>query len=278
MRGRFPWWGWLGLALVALGWIAAWTPGAVPPEWRRQTFTPLWLGYVLAMNALALRRGGAALLTHRTGWFLALFPLSAAFWWLFEYLNQFADNWHYTGIAATGDWNYFLQGTLPFATVLPAIASTWFWLRQFPRLESLSLPRISSGPWLAWAALAVGTLALAALPLWPEAFFWALWLAPLLVLAGLQWLVLGESLLAPLAHGDWRPLLQPALAALVCGLFWELWNWGSLAQWRYSVPYVQRFHVFEMPLAGYAGYLPFGVLCALVADLAARLVGGRRLY
>jgi hypothetical protein len=72
--------------------------------------------------------------------------------------------------------------------------------------------------------------------------------------------------------------LQPALAALVCGFFWELWNFGSLARWHYSIPYVQRFHVFEMPLLGYAGYLPFGVTCALVMDVAARLVERRRLY
>ena len=41
------------------------------------------------------------------------------------------------------------------------------------------------------------------------------------------------------------------------------------------IPYVQRFHVFGMPLLGYAGYLPFGIACALVTDLVARLVAGR---
>jgi hypothetical protein len=44
---------------------------------------------------------------------------------------------------------------------------------------------------------------------------------------------------------------------------------------------VQHFHVFEMPLLGYAGYLPFGLECALAADLVARLapcdrIGPRR--
>jgi hypothetical protein len=33
-----------------------------------------------------------------------------------------------------------------------------------------------------------------------------------------------------------------------------------------------------MPLLGYAGYLPFGVTCALVMDLVARLVERRGLY
>jgi len=35
------------------------------------------------------------------------------------------------------------------------------------------------------------------------------------------------------------------------------------------------FHLFEMPLIGYAGYLPFGVGCALVMDLVARIVAPR---
>jgi hypothetical protein len=268
----FPWWGWAGLALAALGWVLAWS-GAAQPEWRRHTFTPLWLGYIVAMNALAFRRSGRSPLTHETGWLLALFPASAVFWWLFEYLNRYVGNWYYTGIADAGDWDYFLQGTLPFSTVLPAVASTRAWLATFPRLEALSLPTVRGHGALAWAALAVGTLALLGIGLWPEALFAALWLAPLLVLAGLQKLVAGGSLFAPLARGEWRPVLLPAAAALVCGFFWELWNWGSSAQWHYSVPYVQRFHLFEMPLLGYAGYLPFGVECALAADLVARAMG-----
>jgi hypothetical protein len=31
------------------------------------------------------------------------------------------------------------------------------------------------------------------------------------------------------------------------------------------VPFVQRWPVFEMPLLGYTGYLPFGLECGLVA-------------
>ena len=274
---RFPAWGGVGVALIGTGWFAAWND-VLPLEWRRQAFTPLWLGYVLLMNALAHRRAGQSLLTHRTGWFLALFPASAAFWWLFEHLNQFVDNWHYSGIEARGDWDYFLQGSLPFSTVLPAVASTWFWLRQFPRFALVRSPALPPTAPFAWAALLVGALGLAAIGLWPQALFPMLWLGPLLLLLGLQALLLDETLLAPLARGDWRPLLQPALAALLCGLLWEFWNWGSLARWHYSVPYVQRFHLFEMPLLGYAGYLPFGVTCALAADTLARLVERRGLY
>jgi hypothetical protein len=36
------------------------------------------------------------------------------------------------------------------------------------------------------------------------------------------------------------------------------------------VQFVNRFHVFEMPILGYAGYLPFGVECAVIADAIMR--------
>ena len=277
---RLPWWGWLGVALIAAGWLLAWSD-FVAPEWRRHTFTPLWVGYVLVMNGLAYRRSGRALVTERTGFLLALFPASAVFWWLFEHLNRFVGNWYYTGTAATGDWDYFLQATLPFSSVLPAVASTWAWLATFPRFEAMGASlffRFSSGFSVesrAWgaASLIAGVAGLACIGVWSQALFSLLWLAPLAVFLGLQKLLVGETLLAPLARGDWRPVLQPAAAALVCGFFWELWNWGSLAQWHYAVPYVQRFHLFEMPLLGYSGYLPFGVECAVIIDLVRRMSG-----
>ena len=265
--GAFPWWGWAGVLLVAAGWLLAWKEGLVPAEWRRHTFAVLWLGYILAMNALTVRRGGAAPLVARPGAFLALFAASAALWWLFEYLNQFVRNWHYSGHAsgaAAGGLEYFVQATLPFATVLPALASTEAWLRTFPRLDALRFVPVGPLPGLPWIAFLVGTLTLAALPLWPQILFPMLWVAPALILGALH-----RAYFAPLAHGDWRPVLLPAAAALVCGFFWELWNWGSLARWQYSIPFVQRFYVFEMPLLGYAGYLPFGVACALAIDALA---------
>jgi hypothetical protein len=275
-RSHFPWWGWLGLALLTVSWLAAWREGLVPAEWRRHVFTSLWLGFIVFVNAAAFRGTGRSLLTHGTGWLVALFPASAGFWWLFEHLNRFTANWHYAGIEASGDWDYFLQATLPFSTVLPAVASVADWCGGLPRFRAMTLPALRGHAALAPIALITGTAALIGLGIWPELLFAMLWLAPLLVLAGLQQLLMGETLLAPLARGDWRPVLLPALAALACGLLWEMWNWGSLAKWHYSIPYVDRFRFFEMPLLGYAGYLPFGLECAFVMDLLSRMVRGDR--
>lgn len=65
--------------------------------------------------------------------------------------------------------------------------------------------------------------------------------------------------LGGLTKGDWRAVGIYAIAALLCGLFWEMWNVHSLAKWTYAIPYLGGLYVFEMPLAGYAGYLFFGI-------------------
>jgi hypothetical protein len=36
-----------------------------------------------------------------------------------------------------------------------------------------------------------------------------------------------------------------------------MWNFLSYPKWIYHVPFVGFLHVFEMPLLGYLGYIPF---------------------
>ncbi|MEW6219742.1 MAG: hypothetical protein AB1634_09460, partial [Thermodesulfobacteriota bacterium] len=264
-----PWWGWLGLALGAGAWGLAWSRFPWLAPWQPFTFTPLWVAYILVVNGLVARRRGSAQPLAAPGYFLALWPLSAAFWWLFEYLNRFAGNWRYLGVEGFSPGLYFLFASLAFATVLPTVLATRDlvaasrWLAPFACWQALSIrrPRL-----LAAGVLALAAAGLAGLGCWPGQLFPLLWLAPLAILISLQVLAGQPTILAPLARGDWRPLLAAAAAAVVCGLFWEMWNVASYAKWIYTVPYVDRFHLFEMPALGYAGYLPFGLECVAVAE------------
>ena len=70
-----------------------------------------------------------------------------------------------------------------------------------------------------------------------------------------------------LSRGDWRPWISLWAGALVCGFFWELWNFWSYPKWIYHVPYVGVAKVFEMPLLGYLGYFPFAMELWLLAHL-----------
>ena len=85
---NYPWWGWGGLE-------SSFYPGRWPGHdfnwfqpFQDHTFTPLWIGYILVINALCVKRTGQCFLTEKPLFYLNLFPISAVFWWTFEFLNQ----------------------------------------------------------------------------------------------------------------------------------------------------------------------------------------------
>lgn len=86
-------------------------------------------------------------------------------------------------------------------------------------------------------------------------------IAPLAATAGILTLVGIRTPFRALEHGRYTQLVALAAAALVCGVFWEMWSDFSMPKWEYSIPDVSRFTLFDMPVVGYAGYLPFGPLC-----------------
>jgi hypothetical protein len=265
----FPWWGWLGLAGCAVSWFVAWTRVPAFAAIQQHTFTPLWLSYIVIVNAVAYARSGRCMMLDDTRAFLALFPASAAFWWFFEYLNRFVQNWSYSSIGNFTAGEYVAFATPSFATVLPAVLGTMDVLLTFGAFRKFDgLPRIAlAAPRAAAAAtLVLSGIGLLGLGLLPDGLFPLVWVAPGLLIVCAQVLAGRPTVFAPLARGEASGLVAACAAALVCGVFWEMWNEFSLAKWVYHVPFVNRFHLFEMPLLGFAGYLPFGLECLVVAD------------
>src|SRR2546429_3510142 len=86
--------GWLGLGLLAVCWPLNWT---MPGARTAYLFFPLWLGYVLVVDALVQRRAGNSLWSRSRKNFVLLLVLSAPVWWLFELINLRTGNWEYLG-------------------------------------------------------------------------------------------------------------------------------------------------------------------------------------
>lgn len=269
-KWNLPWWGWIALAILTLSWFLAWTRFSWFEPFQRLTFIPLWFSSIILINALCVRRTGTCPILDAPMFFIGLFPLSAIFWWFFEYLNQFVQNWFYTGVDY-GPLAYSLHASISFSTVLPAVYSTRTWISTMKGFNSrfYGLPSLGTQPSkpISMLVLLFSCAGLVGVSLWPEELFAFLWLAPLLILVPLKHLAGKSTLFSAMAGGDWRPAVSAALAALLCGFFWEMWNYHSLAKWIYSIPYVERFWIFEMPLLGYMGYLPFGLLCIEVSEL-----------
>jgi hypothetical protein len=271
--------GWLGLALIALFWPLNWLLPGLRTHWG---FFPLWLGYSLTVDALVYRRKGHSLLSRNTLAYIGLFVISAPAWWLFEVLNWRTANWFYTGREQFSDLEYVALASLSFSTVMPAVfgsaelVSTSGWLRRLGRWPG-HWPRIRPTRATTLGFFFVGWLTLALMLIWPKIFFPFIWIAPYLILAPVNVWLGNRSLSKHSAVGDWRPVIALWVGCLICGFFWEMWNFYSNPKWIYQVPYLDGLPIFEMPLAGYGGYIPFALELFALYHLALGLIGKRGL-
>jgi hypothetical protein len=256
MRG-WPAHGWLGLGLVIIFWILNWSLSGLRTHW---TFFPLWLGYCLTVEAFVFMRKGNSMLTRNPGAYATLFLISAPAWWLFELLNWRTQNWFYDGRQFFTDFQYFVLASLSFSTVMPAVfgtaelVSTFKWLGRIGRG-----PRLVPTQATLLGFFVTGWLMLVLLLHWPLHFFPFLWLSVYFILGPVNVWLKHRSLTEYTAGGDWRPILALGIGCLICSFFWEMWNFYSYPKWIYRVPFVDFLHIFEMPLLGYGGYLPFAL-------------------
>lgn len=267
--GKFPPWGWAGLALVAVAWTVTWNRF---PCFRSCqaiiSYFPVWTGYIVTVNALCQWRSGRCPLTDHPLLYALTFPVSSLFWWFFEYLNRYVWNWYYLGIADMGAGEYTFYATLCFASVLPAVLSTAALLgtfRFFDDSNYRNMARVNVRSLTSRVVLLVlSAVGLTGIVFFPEYAFPLLWISPLMVFVLVQILLKEPCILDRLKEGSWGEVFRFEIAALICGFFWETWNYYAYAKWVYAVPWVHGWQLWEMPFIGFAGYLPFGVECAAV--------------
>jgi hypothetical protein len=80
---------------------------------------------------------------------------------------------------------------------------------------------------------------------------------------------LNDRLGLPSLFADWRRGRYGRSVALmaggaICGLLWEFWNYWAIAKWTYNLPFLgslEGIRYFEMPVLGFAGFLPFALEC-----------------
>ena len=257
--------GWIGLVLVAVCWPLNWSLEGMRTH---VLFFPLWLGYVLTVDGLVLLRTGDSPLARAPRRFAGLFLASVPVWWLFELFNLRLQNWEYLGREMFSDVEYFLLCSLSFSTVLPAVLCTAELVRGMSWVERFaSGPRLDPTPRLRGALFFAGWAMLAAMLTWPGLFFPFVWVSGVFILDPVCVRLERRSFLSDLRGGDWRPWISLWVGVLVCGFFWEMWNFWSYPKWIYHVPGVGFAKVFEMPVLGYLGYLPFAMELWLLAHL-----------
>lgn len=248
---------WIGLGLIAAAWPLNWL---LPGPRTHLLFFPLWLGYSLVVDGLVYRRKGTSLLTRNLRAYVGLFLVSAPVWWLFEALNLRTQNWLYDGRELFSDVTYAVLASLSFSTVIPAVFGTAEYASTFPWLRRLGNgPILKPTRGLTIGVFTAGWVMLGLILAWPRVFFPFLWTLTYCLVAPVNVWLGHRSLADTTAEGDWRPVLALWAGVLITAFFWEMWNYFAYPRWVYSVPFVDFLHVFEMPILGYLGYLPFSL-------------------
>ncbi|MDX1662371.1 MAG: hypothetical protein R3272_01180 [Candidatus Promineifilaceae bacterium] len=262
---------WVGLALIAIFWPLNWMLEGLRTHFL---FFPLWLGYTLAVDGLVFLRRGTSLLRRNWRAYVGLFVVSAPLWWLFEAINLRTLNWQYLGESELPFVTRSLLKTVAFSTVIPAVfgtaelVSTWGSVRRLRRG-----PRLRPVRPILLGFLVTGVVMFALMMIWPRIFYPFIWLSLYFILAPVNAALGNRSLAGYTAFGDWRPVLALMLGTLICGFFWELWNYYAYPKWIYHVPPFEFLYIFEMPLLGYGGYLPFGLELFALYHLIVGLLG-----
>lgn len=272
---RFPVHGWIGAVLIVVFWTLNWSLDGLRTHWG---FFPLWAGYCLLVDGWVYLRRGSSLATRNWRKYAGLFLISAPVWWIFEWANGRLQNWAYQGAEMFSPAAYAFWATLSFTTVIPAVFGTAELIASFGWFSRLGLqgPVVRPTRRLTLLFFTVGLAAFLVMWAWPRLFFPFLWISVYFLFEPMNVWLGFRTVASSTARGDWRPVLNLWAGVLVTAFFWEMWNYLSYPRWVYQIPYADWLHVFEMPLLGYGGYLPFALELYAMYHLLMGLLGDRK--
>ncbi len=266
------WYGYLGIALLLfanLNFILVIQPFA---SW----YIPIvWYGYILFVDSIVYRLRKRSLISTYAKEFAFIALLSVPFWLLFEGYNTVAVNWIYINYT----WQVHI---IDFTTIMPAVLETFTLVMALGILSDLKIrfPFVKQKqngkakkrqmiPLPITAVLAViGVLAVLVPLLMPSLGFPFVWIGMFLLLDPINYLLGRESVVVWCSNGMGNRMLQLFLSGIIMGFFWEFWNYLAYPKWIYTFPLaIAMPKLFEMPIVGYLGYLPFALDVFLFYEL-----------
>lgn len=228
--------------------------------------TLMMAGYIVFINHLNKLVNGNQPFKGQLNYLLWVAAAGAVMAWLLMYLNLYLASW------ATQAGNPVMQGLLYtplFALLAPAVLHTRAFIAALPNVLKLTSSRHTFTPpaadKLAYSLLGLATLFLLAAAVLPGAYALLVWLAPLLLLMGLQLLWNESTIFSGLKTGDNGRMLCAALAGTVVGNFalFAYHSNGGLTMLASSC-------------TTQLGLLLFGLLCMQLADVVAENWRGKK--
>ena len=269
----YPAYGWVGLAFLAIA-EGLMFRGVEPVA---TFFTPIaWTAYALVADAAVFAIRGHSRLRNMPAQFAKLALLSIPLWLIFEAYNLRLANWTYVGGMPLPLLVNWLGYAWAFATIWPGIFLTADLIESFGWWEAPARPIVFSRA-TQDVFIILGSVLLIAPVILPRSIgsylFGAVWLGFVFLLDPINLRLGLPSFEADLGAGRRGRFYSFLLSGWVCGWLWEFWNFWAAGKWNYIFPIMQKDKIFEMPVLGYLGFLPFAVECFVMYYFAAWLLG-----
>lgn len=250
---KFPLWFYFGIFLNLTFWIISWSQ--LKP-FSYYSFFFLWVGYILIVDGLNFRIKKISMLSQSSWSFLFIFILGGIFWWYFEFVVEITKNWYYISTKEWGSISRGLAATLFFSTFFLSILETVSLVDNLKIFKPQTKFIKANNKW-PLIFFITGIISIPVTIYYPQYFFPFLWITLFLLIDPLNYWGKRDSLISDAINNKWGRIFTLASGGIICGIFWEFWNYYADPKWIYSVPFVGFAKIFEMPILGYLGYIPF---------------------
>ena len=217
-----------------------------------------WWSFILILDSINFRMTRSSLLSESFKIFIFTAFISVFVWLIFELFNLRVKNWTYHGLPSNifERWSgYFIA----FATVVPAMLEISIFFRGLLKKKRLALFRIKGTSSFLKVFIILGLTTIFLPLVWPRLFFPLIWLCFIFLLEPINFWLKNETLLEDMEKKEWSKFWSWILAGLVAGFFWEFWNFWAGSHWEYFIPYLNFWKVFQMPVFGFTGFMPFAL-------------------
>lgn len=229
-----------------------------------------WWSFILVMDSLNFRIRKVSPLSESTKTFLFSAFISVFVWLIFELFNLRLKNWHYHDLPPHL-FERWLGYFIAFASVIPALREISYFFEGLLKKKSPVLFRLKVSPPFLKLCVFSGILFIFLAVSWPRLFFPLVWLCFIFLLEPLNFWLKNATFLADQERKNWTRIWSWILAGLAAGFLWELWNSFAGSHWEYSLPYLNFWRVFHMPVFGYTGFMPFALETFAFYQLFARV-------
>jgi hypothetical protein len=228
------------------------------PFMRTWFYIFAWWPLIFVLDSVNFRMRGSSPLSRSPRNFMFTAFISIPVWLVFELFNLRIQNWNYHSLPAQIPLRWLGYG-LAFASVIPALLELSTLFKTLLREKRIPFVPLKTTATTLNGLILLGILLLALCLMFPLLFFPFVWLGFIFLLEPVNFRLGLDSLLADAKEKNANRILSWLLAGFSAGILWEALNYWAGSHWEYTIPYLNFSRIFQMPVFGYGGFLPFAI-------------------